>query len=640
MRTASISTFGLLALATLLNACSGGSGEPAPAAPTVVKADPAVAELAGSLHGLRAVREIKRLQHAWAQYAEAGRWRDMAQLMTSDAELIVPPDAIEGREAVYEYLREHFGDGEDGLAPDRLNVRLLLTPVINVAADGRSAKGRWHELAMTGRYGESADWSGGIHENDYRLEEGQWKLSRLHYYPQYAGPYEGGWHHVSASVPLVPYHYSPDEAGMPFGSQDGPPAGASRELAVIDAEADALLDASAVWNLQAAYGYYLDRKMWDDIADLFGNTGRMDIGGHGAYTGAEAIRAGLEAMYGPSGLAPGEVHDHPQLMPVITVAPDGQSAHIRGVEVSMTGQHQGESFWGVSIFDNRFVKRGGVWSIDRMQVYPRLRAAYASGWARALPAMPESATALPASAYPQHSGPPFEFGALISPPPGPTAVSVEGLRRRIAVARSHDGAENVANAYGYYIDESRWTDTAELFASDGWKELSYIGTYIGRDRIRESLLSRYGNGGRRPGFMAIHQKTQPYVTPSADGLRANIRLRLFQFNSQAEGEGSYISGIYENQAKLEDGVWKIHGMDLEYIWLATYTGGWAAIEPGSSRRFAPAPEVIERFPPDGPLRGVSFAPFPDIAPLGFHFRNPVSGREPPLWLHWSDGQRS
>ena len=39
---------------------------------------------------------------------------------------------------------------------------------------------------------------------------------------------------------------------------------------------------------------------------------------------------------------------------------------------------------------------------------------------------------------------------------------------------------------------------ANLFAKDGWKELSYIGTYVGRDaRVRDSVKMRYGNRNGR-----------------------------------------------------------------------------------------------------------------------------------------------
>jgi hypothetical protein len=155
-----------------------------------------------------------------------------------------------------------------------------------------------------------------------------------------------------------------------------------------------------------------------------------------------------------------------------------------------------------------------------------------------------------------------------------------------------------------------------------------------------SLIQRYGEGGPNDAFQAIHQKTQPYVTVLDDaGERAFVRTRLFQFNSSSSGPGSWISGIYENQIIKEDGIWRIHGMDLDYIWLGDYATGWTGIDPAASARFGPSEEAIAAFAPDSPLRGETFAPYPAIRPLGFHFTNPVSGREPEVRLEWSDGHR-
>jgi hypothetical protein len=209
----------------------------------------------------------------------------------------------------------------------------------------------------------------------------------------------------------------------------------------------------------------------------------------------------------------------------------------------------------------------------------------------------------------------------------------------LAMAEAFDGAENVSDAYGYYIDQGSWRDTGALFARDGWKELSYIGTFIGKDHVLASLIQRYGEGGPNNAFQAIHQLAQPYVTPSEDGQRAQVRSRLWQFNSSTTPGGSWIGGIYENQVVKEDGVWRIHGMDLDYTWLADYATGWTGVDPTANARFALTPEQIEAFHPDAPLRGEVFAPYPRIAPLGFHFANPVSGREPAIRLTWSDGHR-
>jgi len=606
------------------------------------------ATLTARLADVRAVREIKRLQHSWCHYADAGQFADMAALFASDGVWTDGSKTYAGRTEIEAYVRSKSGGDAGGLPADRLNLHLFLSPVITLSPDGNTARGRWHEVIMAGRAGSSAGWAGGINVIDYVRDGGRWAIARVHYHPQFAGPYDKGWNHVAPSVPMVPFHYTPDQAGTPWGMDRS----AETPLAPgrIAAEADLLLAESLVQNLQAAYGYYLDRKMYDDIVDLFTDDAVVDVAGTGAGTGRFAGKSGVRrflALFGEAGLRNGELNDRPQLVPVVTVAADGRSAELRNFEIGMTGQHAGETWWSAAVQHFDFAQgNDGIWRIKGLRRYPRMRATYADGWQKPLDAalpvgaggQPDSASALTDAAFPHHKAPPARFAPTLA-----ADATFEGAGQGGAVlarAAAFDGAENISNAYGYFIDEFRWDDTADLFSTDGWKELSYIGTYVGRERVRGSLFGRYGNAGRGAAFMAIHQKTQPYITVSEDGKRANIRLRLFQFNSTAEGPGSWISGIYENQAVLEDGIWRIHGMDLDYVWLADYTGGWAAIVPGSSERYRPKPEDVAKNPPDAPLRGVIYAPYPTIAPMGFHFANPVSGRVPATYLHWSDGHRA
>src|SRR5262249_44286964 len=155
------------------------------------------------------------------------------------------------------------------------------------------------------------------------------------------------------------------------------------------------------------------------------------------------------------------------------------------------------------------------------------------------------------------------------------------------------------------------------FSTNGWKELSYVGTYVGRERIRQSLKRRYPNG-KSPNFLTVHQIVQPVIHVSADGRSAKIRARLFQLGGPANGEGWWISGMYEDTTTDEDGTWKISGMDLDYVWTSPSRGGWARVKtpPG-------APRIeMKDFPPDRPLRGPIAAPFPRIETVPFHYVNP------------------
>jgi hypothetical protein len=135
--------------------------------------------------------------------------------------------------------------------------------------------------------------------------------------------------------------------------------------------------------------------------------------------------------------------------------------------------------------------------------------------------------------------------------------------------------------------------------------------------------------------MTLHQTAQPVIHPAADGRSAKVRTRLFQMNSSTESPGSYIGGVYENRIVKEDNVWKIAAMDLDYTWQASYAAGWAKVEPRTNSRFGPRPggnDPFKDFPPDRPLRGAVYPPYPEVAPMAFHYANPVSGRKPPLAL--------
>lgn len=626
--------------------------------------------LARKVDGEEAIRAVKRLQHAYSHYLEAGRWDDAAELFQLNAVSTDQSVTRKGRAEIRKSLAEGWGGGKAGLLEGELNSVVFLSPVITLDADGRTARGRWHAMYMRGKFGSSATWAGGIYENEYAREGGAWKISKESYYPQYAGPYETGWRNIlsasGASPGLVPYHYTPDRVGapipdaapwqMPIAETPGQQAA---KLADLTRRARELNDASSVFNVQNAWGFYVDRKMWDNAADLFTAQGTMDLG-QGAYAGSKSIRRALN-QFGPQGLKEGEVNDQLQLVPVVTIAADGRTAKVRGTQISMTGVNNVGAQWGISVFENTYVKDNGVWKIESMHVYPRMRTDYAKGWgvdAQPVAAVnrrfaPDRPLEQARASYPAFSVPEMSFANPGAPPstvretvaapspnapastnPPPSAAEIESrlaeAERMVAMAEAFDGAENVSNAYGYYIDEFVWNECSDLFALQGEKELSYIGNYVGRERIRKSMITRYGNGGRRGPTMAIHQKTQPFVTVSPDGQSARIRLRLFQVNSAAAADGSYIAGIYENSVVREDGVWKISKMDLDYVWTTSYKNGWANVKGGEQRAFAPTAPFP--FPPDGPLRGVSVAPFPKIDNMAFHFRNPVSGREAPVTL--------
>jgi hypothetical protein len=140
-------------------------------------------------------------------------------------------------------------------------------------------------------------------------------------------------------------------------------------------------DVNAIERLQHAYGYYVDRALWGEVANLFADDGTIEIGLDGVYVGKERVRDYLQALGdGDEGLVDGELSEHLQVMPVITVAADGRTAKARWRAITLTGELGGDAFWGEGPYENEYVKDDGVWKIKTLHWYQALLVPYAGGW--------------------------------------------------------------------------------------------------------------------------------------------------------------------------------------------------------------------------------------------------------------------
>lgn len=666
-------------------------------APVARAAEPApsLARLEGSMQAAEGVRAVKRLQNAYAHYQDQGLWTDLADLCTDDVVAEFGDTKLKGKAALQHYLMRQAGRGGPGLVAGQLNTHFVLQPIVNLGADGRSAKGAWHEISLFGRYRKSADWNGGIYENEYVLDKGVWKISHVHFYQQYAGTYDD-YGHKAPPKWNIPYHFealhlgiSVPEAAVAALAAKVTAAPDAARYADLTRRAAALADATEVENLQHAFGYYLDRKLYDDVADLFADDGSLEFVARGAYVGREHIRKALETFFGPTPLAHGELFDHIMMDPVVTVAADGLHAAARTTQLAQLGVVRQYARWEIGVYENQFVKQDGRWKLAAVRYFPRMTTDYDLGWqvdAKAPPTpsalfAPDRPSARyvdypslqyvglhfanPVTGRATHVPAPAAPIELVTPP-GRSSVAGKGnaaaaggaitpqqlaaLQRQIAVVTGVDAVENLNSSYGYYIDESDWNSMSDTYSlTQGTKELTGVGVYVGRERIRKALLLRGPTGGRTASFFTIHQLTQPVIHVADDGLTAHARLRLFQAGGNADGSsGSWIGGIYENTAVFENGEWKFGIQDLHHIFNASYRNGWARVGPGTGPLTGQAPSPRDQrgggisqglggaasgnsyardFPPDRKIRARQYA-FPDIDEPAFHYVNPVSGRKP------------
>jgi hypothetical protein len=378
----------ILVVALAIGAWSSSLAQPkAPAqqADPLPAIETRVERLQAHTESIESVRAIKRLQYAYGHYVELGLWNDFADLFTEDAVTNYQQGA-RGKTQIRKLFFEQVGQGKLGLAEGRIYPHILFQPVITLAPDGRTAKGRWRILAMLGGYGGSATWYSGVYENEYVLENSVWKISVLHSEPKVTAAYTAaGWKDSGAHVP---FHYTAASVTRPI--PDSPRRTSKASTPSLTAIADRvnqlarraarLNDQAEVTNVLDTYGYAVDRKLWDQVAVLFANDGTLELGLQGVYVGKTSIRRGLD-RFGPQGLREGELNDHVYLQTLVTVGPDGRTANARGVELIMSSASGGELSEGV--FENTFVKQDATWKIQSVHFYPRMIVDAATGWARA-----------------------------------------------------------------------------------------------------------------------------------------------------------------------------------------------------------------------------------------------------------------
>ncbi|MGH8261317.1 MAG: nuclear transport factor 2 family protein, partial [Steroidobacteraceae bacterium] len=103
-----------------------------------------------------------------------------------------------------ERFRATFTHGRNGPAFGMLLDHMQLQDVVDVAADGASARGRFRGFLVGGSHTSRTDapanipqqwWEAGVYENEYVKDRGIWKIRVLNYCLAWQADYEKGWAH-------------------------------------------------------------------------------------------------------------------------------------------------------------------------------------------------------------------------------------------------------------------------------------------------------------------------------------------------------------------------------------------------------------------------------------------------------------
>ena len=390
----------------------------------------------------------------------------------------------------------------------------------------------------------------------------------------------------------------------------------------------------AIKHMQRAYGFYADRGLWAEVADLFAPDGTLELGADGVYVGRDRIRQYLQRLGGaPRGLPWGRLDEHYQLQALIHLSADGQSAQGRWVDFALTGQFGREANWGHAIHENTYVRRNGVWMIQSLHRYTTFLAPFEKGWAR-LPAAPQQPSAvsrefLPdraaADSYPTfptryvvpfHAGGASVRSAAGGDLPAQSDPRLLAVWRQAQRLQDHDDIENLQALYGYYFDRNLWDQVAGLFTEQGSYEHGQQGVYAGRARIRQALRL-LGPDGPQDGWLNQYLQLQPVIDVAEDGLSAQGRWEGLMQLARPGTPGAWGLGVYENEYRKERGAWRIAKLHFYVTAVADYDLMW-------NRGALPLEGASAVLPPDRPPTEV-YRALPGVYLPPFHYVHPVTG---------------
>ncbi|KAF2710587.1 hypothetical protein K504DRAFT_355318, partial [Pleomassaria siparia CBS 279.74] len=596
--------------------------------------------LARDVERVESIRTIKDIQRSFSQLAQFGRYDDMAALFSRNGTLVWGNATAKGLAAIEVWLRTDAGD-MNGKQPGSIDTIIAENPLVSLSVDGRSAKARWNGLRFQGDGEGGTRIQGGVYENEYVFSGGKWKISMLHYYALYAGPYIGGWRNVGGLLPFVPYHFTPESSGIPIPVPEGQAQATNATVQELVSRIQRLNDEDEVRNLMHARGYYIDRRMWSDVVDLHTSNTTVTLLGTGTYIGLSGVRQSLERFQGPEGLTQGINNDHPIFDMIIDVNTNGVDAVARGIEIAMLGDaNTRAASWEFNVFRNHLTKDNGVWKVKAVHVTPLIVADYYLGWGYGGLKSPNTYV------------PPFikatqlSFGGIKTPRRG-TNTDLADLQRRLGRSAAYDGAENQSHAYGFVIDDLDCGKMGALFAKRGHKANPFAGYFISPERTATACYTTYGyNRTALRSSISFHWRPQPVILVSEDGRSATLRARLLQPSTNLNRSGSFNNAIYHDQMVLEDGKWRLWSVTIdEFYWQSTsWEGGWSAANPRNKSEPDPPPaDWIKKYPPDITLKDIGerestfrggsggYIQWPEIQRMWFQYRNLASGRVPEFY---------
>jgi hypothetical protein len=171
-------------------------------------------ELEKKIQYLSDMDEINKLQGKYQYLLYKQEWKTVADecfVRHTPGAMMEASDSgvFLGIEGIDRFFNEHMA--MVGKKTGFFTLHTAVTPAVEIAEDGQSAKGVWFSLGCFGCKGVEDAWAWGTYIISYVKEDGVWKLWRVNFTPHFRAPYSQGWGKVPVS------------ASVRDGLEDGPP---------------------------------------------------------------------------------------------------------------------------------------------------------------------------------------------------------------------------------------------------------------------------------------------------------------------------------------------------------------------------------------------------------------------------------
>lgn len=164
------------------------------------------------------------------------------------------------------------------------------------------------------------------------------------------------------------------------------------EIEILKDRIQRVEDKDAIRELHFKYGYYMDRRLFDEVVALFDDACEVHFMG-GVFLGLDGARRLYCGRLGGLVGLDGFLIDHLMMQDIVSIDADGHHASARFRCLVQGGAHRSveppggrhRQYWHAGIYENRYVRRDRVWKISHFGYTMVWEADYDQGWAGADP---------------------------------------------------------------------------------------------------------------------------------------------------------------------------------------------------------------------------------------------------------------